>query len=57
MWLYTQSTFSKHQALDAYLAKVESKSKHGKREAKAGVEKIEREKKKRDKAKKEAKVA
>ena len=43
--LYAQSTVSKHQALDAALAKAESKSKHWKQEAKAGEEK------ERDKAK------
>ena len=42
---------SKHQALDASLAKAESKSKRLKQEAKAGVEKIERAEKERDEAK------
>ena len=48
---------SKHQALDASLAKAESKLKHLKQEAKDGVEKIERPDKERNKAKREAKVA
>ena len=41
LWLYAQSAVSKHQILDASLAKVEAKSKHWKREAKAGAKKIE----------------
>ena len=49
--LYTQSVVSKHQALDASLAKAKSKSKHWEREAKAGAEKIERAEKERDEAK------
>ena len=49
--LYTQSAISKHQALDASLAKAESKFKHWKLEAKAGTEKIERVEKERDEAK------
>ena len=48
---------SKHQAFDASLAKIESKSKHWKQEAKAGAEKIERAEKEREEAKQEAKVA
>ena len=55
--IYAQSTISKHQALDTSLAKEESKSKHWKREAKVGAERIEREEKEMDKAKQEAKVA
>ena len=55
--LYAQSSVSKHQTLDASLAKVESKSKHRKREAKASAEKIERVEKERDEANQEAKVA
>ena len=55
--LYAPSAVSKNQALDASLAKVESKSKHWKQEAKAGAEKIEREEKERDEAKPKAKVA
>ena len=55
--LYTQSAFSKHQAVDASLAKAKSKSKHWKREAEAGAEKIEWVEKERDEAKQEAKVA
>ena len=39
------------------MAKVKSKSKHWEREAKAGVEKVERAEKERDEAKQEAKVA
>ena len=49
--LYAQSVVSKHQALDASLAKAKSKSKHWEREAKTGVEKIERAEKERDEAK------
>ena len=55
--LYAQSAVSKHQALDASLAKAESKSKHWKREAKAGAEKIKQEEKERNEVKQEAKVA
>ena len=54
--LYAQSAISKHQALDASLAKAESMSKHWKREAKGDTEKIEREEKERGEAKQEAKV-
>ena len=43
--------------MDASLAKVESEAKYWKQEAQADVEKIEQEKKKRDEAKQEAKVA
>ena len=57
MQLYAQSAISKHQALNASLAKAKSKSKHWEKEAKVGVEKIERAEKERDEAKKEAKVA
>ena len=57
LWLYAQSTVSKHQTLDAFLAKAESKSKHWKQEAKTDVEKIKQVEKERDKAKQEAKVA
>ena len=57
LWLYAQSVVSKHQALDTSLARTKSKSKHWEREAKAGVEKIARADKERDKAKKEAQVA
>ena len=49
--LYAQSVVSKHQALNASLAKVESKLKHWKREAKASVEKIERAEKEMGEAK------
>ena len=56
LWLYAQSTVSKHQTLDAFLAKAESKSKHWKQEAKTGAEKIEQVEKERDKAKQEAKA-
>ena len=52
--LYAQSTISKHQALNASLAKARFWSKHWEREAKAGVEKTAGEEKERDKAKKEA---
>ena len=55
--LYTQSVVSKHQALDASLAKTESKSKHWKREVKSCAEKIERVEKERDIVKQEDKVA
>ena len=54
--LYSQSIISKHQALDASLAKAKS-SKHWEREAKAGAEKIVRAEKERDEAKKEAQIA
>ena len=43
--------------MGASLAKVESKSKCWKREAKSGAEKIERAEKEMDEAKQEAKVA
>ena len=46
--LYAQSTFSKHQALDASLTKAKSRSKHCEREAKAGVEKNAGAEKERD---------
>ena len=49
--LYAQSAVSKHHALNAFLAKAESKLKHWKQEAKAGAEKIERVEKERDEAK------
>ena len=52
--LHAHSAVSKHQALDASLAKVKSKSKQ---EAKAGGERIARMEKERDEAKQEAKVA
>ena len=54
---YAQSAVSKHQALNSSLAKAESKSKHWKREAKVGAEKIERTEKERGEVKQEAKVA
>ena len=57
LWLYAQSVVSKHQALDASLAKEESKLKRLKQEAKDGAEKIERSKKEKDEAKQEAKLA
>ena len=38
--LYTYSSISKHQALDASLGKAKSKSKHWEREAKAGAKKL-----------------
>ena len=57
LWLYAQSSVSKHQALDASLAKEESKAKHWKRETRAGEEKIELVEKERDKAKQEVKAA
>ena len=53
--LYAQSVVSKHQALDASLAKAKSRSKHG--EAKTGVEKVVGAEKERDEAKEEAQVA
>ena len=43
--------------MGASLAKVKSKAKHWEREAKAGVEKVERAEKERDEAKQEARVA
>ena len=48
--LYAQLVVSKHQALDASLAKAKSKSKHWEREAKAGGERILRMEKERDEA-------
>ena len=55
--LYAQSTVTKHQALDASLAKAKSKFKHWEREAKTGAKKIARAEKERDEAKEEAQVA
>ena len=55
--LYAQSVVSKHQALDASLAKAKSKEQYWKQEAKACAEKIEQVEKERDEAKQEAKVA
>ena len=55
--LYAQSSVSKHQALDASLAKAESKSQHWKQEAKGRAEKIERAEKEKDEAKKKVKLA
>ena len=55
--LYAQFAVSKHQALNASLAKAKSKSKHWKQEAQTGGERIARMEKKRDDAKHEAKVA
>ena len=55
--LYAQSTVSKHQALDASLAKAEAKVKYWKQEAQAGAKKIEQAEKEKDEAKQEAKVA
>ena len=49
--LYAQSAISKHQALDASLAKVESKAEYWKQKAQAGVEKTERAEKEREEAK------
>ena len=54
--LYAHSIVSKHQALEASLAKAKSKSKHWEREAKAGGERIAWMEKERDEAKQEAKV-
>ena len=51
LWLYAQSAISKHQALDASLAKVKSRSKHWEREANFGAEKIKRVEKEREEAK------
>ena len=48
---------SKHQALDASLAKAKSRSKHWEREAKVSAEKIAWAEKERDEAKKKAQVA
>ena len=55
--LYSQSPVCKHRALEASLAKAESKSQHWKQEVKANAEKIARAEKERDEAKQEAKVA
>ena len=55
--LYTQSVIFKHQALDASLAKAESRSKNWEREAKADAKKIRRAEKEREEARQEAKVA
>ena len=55
--LYAQSAVTKHQALDASLAKAKSRSKHWEWEAKAGAKKIAWVEKKRDEAKEEAQVA
>ena len=52
--LYTQSAVSKHQALNASLAKAKSRSRHW--EAKVGVEKTARVENERDEAKEEAQV-
>ena len=57
LWLYAQSTISKHQALDASLAQAKSRSKHWEQEAKASVEKIAWVDKERDEDKKEVQVA
>ena len=54
--LYAYSAVSKHQALDASLAKAKSKSKHWEWEAKVSGERIARVEKERDEAKQEAKV-
>ena len=48
---------SKHQALNASLAKAKSRSKHWEREAKADAENIKRAEKEREEANQEAKVA
>ena len=48
---------TKHQALDASLAKAKSRSKHWEQEVKAGVQKIAGAEKKMDQAKEEAQVA
>ena len=55
--LYAHSVVSKHQTLEASLAKVRSRSKHWDFEAKAGREKIARMEKEMDEAKQETKVA
>ena len=57
LWLYAHLVISKHQALDASLAKAKCKSKHWEGEAKASGERIARIEKERDEAKQEAKVA
>ena len=54
--LYAQSIVSKHQALDASLAKEKPKSKHWERAAKAGAENIEWAEKEMDEVRHEAKV-
>ena len=55
--LCAQSAVSKHQALDASLAKPNSRCKHQKQEAKAGAKKIAGVENERDEAKKQAQVA
>ena len=55
--LYAQSIISKHEALDASLAKAKFRSKHWELEAKAGREKIAQMGKEGDEGKQEAKVA
>ena len=55
--LYAHSTVSNHQALNASLTNVKSKSKHWEREAKASEERIAQMEKERGEAKHEAKVA
>ena len=56
LWLYAQSAVSKHQALDASLAKAKSRAKHWERKAKAGGEKIVRMEKEREEVKQVDKV-
>ena len=46
LYLYAQSVMYKHQALNASLTKAKSKSKHWKKEAKASVEKLSKQRKK-----------
>ena len=55
--LYAHLAVSKHQALDASLAKAKSKSKHWEQETKAGGERIARMEKERNEANQEAKMA
>ena len=57
LWLDAQSSISKHQALDASLAKVESKMKWWKQEAKADEKKIELAEKEMDNPKQVARMA
>ena len=52
--LYAQSTVSKHQALDASLAKAKSRSKNWEQEDKACVEKVTEAENEIDKVREEA---
>ena len=56
MQLYAQLATSKHRALEEYLDKAKSRSKHWEQKAREGTEKIKGAKDERDKAKEEAQV-